>query len=124
MTKNPAIERIMDGATWADFCDALKRAGDVILREGSPRDPFDRAEGFRYLSRLTRVALESYIEFADPLAPVLPRPAGQTGYLEGKDPHLAPDGSFEIMLSCKQQSGNWLRMEPDTSSLIVRQTFQ
>ena len=25
-----AIERIMNGVTWADFCDALKRAGDII----------------------------------------------------------------------------------------------
>jgi hypothetical protein len=169
-------ERIMNGRTWADFCDALKRAGDVILREGAPRDPFDRAEGFRYLSRLTRVALESYIEFADPLAPVLRRPAhetvkigadnpdnyyqsaaisgqhayriwgtrgtvhylgfgtyagsygssarsGQTGYLEGRELQIGSDGSFEIIASCDQRTGNWLRMEPDTASLIVRQTF-
>ena len=171
-----AIERIMAGSSWADFCDGLKRAGDIILRDGSPQEAFDRAEGFRYLSRLTRVALESYIEFADPAAPVLRRPAHetvkmgadnpdnyyqsaaisgqyeyrisgtrgtvcylgfgtyagsygsparsvQTGYLEGRDLHIEPDGSFEIILSCRQQPGNWLRMEPDTSSLIVRQTF-
>jgi len=177
MTTNDTITRIVNGTCWADFCDALKRAGDVILRDGSPQDPFDRAEGFRYLSRLTRVALESYIEFADPLAPVLRRPAhetvkigadnpdnyyqsaaisgqheyriwgtrgtvhylgfgtyagsygssarsGQTGYLEGRDLSIEPDGSFEIVVSCHQQAGNWLRMEPDTSSLIVRQTFQ
>jgi len=177
MTADRAIQRIMDGTTWADFCDALKRAGDTVLREGSPKDPFDRAEGFRYLSRLTRVALESYIEFADPLFPVLRRPAhetvkigadnpdnyyqsaaisgqheyrlwgtrgtvhylsfgtyagsygskvrsGQTGYLEGKDLRINADGSLEIIVSCKQQPENWLRMEPDTSSLIVRQTFE
>jgi hypothetical protein len=172
-----AIERIMAGLSWADFCDDLKRAGEIILRDGSPQEAFDRAEGFRYLSRLTRVALESYVEFADPAAPVLRRPAhetvkmgadnpdnyyqsatisgqyeyrisgtrgtvyylgfgtyaggygsqarsAQTGYLEGRDLHIGPDGSIEIILSCRQQSGNWLRMEPDTSSLIVRQTFQ
>lgn len=177
MTTDRAVQRIMEGTTWAEFCDALKRAGDVILRDGSPKDPFDRAEGLRYLSRLARVALESYIEFADPLFPVLRRPAhetvkigadnpdnyyqsaaisgqheyriwgtrgtvhylgfgtyagnygskarsGQTGYLEGKNLHLEPGGSFEIVLSCKQQPRNWLRMEPDTASLIVRQTFE
>jgi len=69
----------------------------------------------------------------------------QTGYLEGKDLRLEPDGSFEITVSCTEhsgasaegsrppeasgvragsQAGNWLRMEPDTSSLIVRQTFR
>ena len=35
------------------------------------------------------------------------------------------DGRFEILLSCIEPPGkNWLRMEPDTSSLIVRQTFE
>jgi hypothetical protein len=177
MSTDSSTRRIMNGSSWADFCDGLKRAGEIILRDGSPKDPFDRAEGFRYLSRLTRVALESYIEFAEPLAPVLRRPAhetvkigadnpdnyyqsaaisgkheyrlwgkrgtiyylgfgtyvgsygsggrmGQSGYIEGSDLHIDPDGSFEIVLSCNEQPGNWLRMEPDTSSLIVRQTFQ
>ena len=174
---DPSVERIMTGATWREFCAALARAGEVVLREDAPRDAFDRAEGFRYLSRLTRVALESYIEFADPLAPVFRRPAhetvkigadnpdnyyqsaaisgaydyrirgtrgtvhylgfgtyagnygssarsGQTGYLEGRDLAIGPDGGFEIVVSCRPQPGNWLRMEPDTASLIVRQTFR
>jgi len=169
--------RILDGRAWSDFCDALKRAGDVVLREGTPRDAFDRAEGYRYLSRLTRVALESCIEFADPLFPVLRRPAhetvkigadnpdnyyqsaalsgehdyrvrgsrgsvhylgfgsyaggygssgrrGQTGYLDANQLRIEPDGRFEMVLSSREHPGNWLRMEPDTSLFIVRQTFQ
>jgi hypothetical protein len=170
--------RILEGRSWEEFCDRLKSAGEIILRDASPNDAFDRAEGFRYLSRLTRVALESYIESADPKAPVFRRPShetvkigadnpdnhyqsaaldgafeyrirgkrnsvhylgfgtyvgnygsggrmGQSGYLEGEDLEIAPDGSFEIILSCKEASHrNWLPMEPDTSSLIVRQTFQ
>jgi hypothetical protein len=177
MKTDAANERIMKGTSWDDFCDALKRAGDVVLRPGSPQDPFDRAEGYRYLSRLTRVALESYIEFADPELPVLRRPAhetvkigadnpdnyyqsaaisgsheyrihgnrgtihylgfgsyagsygsskrrAQTGYLDASELRIEPDGCFEIALCCEKRSGNWLPMEPDTSSLIVRQTFQ
>ncbi len=177
MTAKLARQRIMDGSSWADFCDKLKAAGEIVLRDASPADPFDRAEGVRYLSRLTRVALESYIEFADPLAPVLRRPShetvkigadnpdnyyqsaaisgdyeyrirgtrgsvhylgfgtyagnygssarmGQTGYLEAADLEVDSEGRFEIALSCKEQAGNWLPMEPDSSSLIVRQTFQ
>ena len=50
---------------------------------------------------------------------------GQTGYLDAREMKIAADGSFEIVLSCDEPAGtNWLRMEPDTSSLIVRQTFQ
>ena len=79
-------QRILDGRAWSDFCDALKRAGDVVLREATPRDAFDRAEGFRYLSRLTRVALESCIEFADPLFPVLRRPAHETVKIGADNP--------------------------------------
>ena len=79
-------QRILDGQSWAEFCDALKRAGDVVLREGTPRDAFDRAEGYRYLSRLTRVALESFIEFADPLFPVLRRPAHETVKIGADNP--------------------------------------
>jgi hypothetical protein len=171
-------QRITDGTAWVEFCKALERAGDVILREATPGNAFDRAEGFRYLSRLTRAALESHIEFADPRAPVFRRPAhetikmgadnpdnhyqsaavsgayeyrirgtrgtvhylglgtyvgsygsggrmGQSGYLEAADMRIEPDGSFEILASCEERPGaNWLRMEPDTSLLIVRQTFE
>ena len=81
-----AAERILDGRSWSDFCDSLKGAGEVILRDASPRDPFDRAEGFRYLSRLTRAALESFLEFADPLYPVLRRPAHETVKIGADNP--------------------------------------
>ena len=86
MTADKSDARIMDGRSWADFCDTLKQAGDVILRDASPDDPFERAEGYRYLSRLTRVALESYIEFADPEFPVLRRPSHETVKIGADNP--------------------------------------
>jgi len=49
---------------------------------------------------------------------------GQSGYLEGEDLEIGPDGRFEIRLSCERRDGNWLAMEPDSSSLVVRQTFR
>jgi len=60
-----AERRIADGSAWRDFCRALERAGDAVLRPETPSDPFDRAEGFRYLTRLLRAGLESQVEFAD-----------------------------------------------------------
>src|SRR5690242_17965433 len=171
-----ASERIVTGKTWEEFCDTLKMAGSVILRDSSPHDPFSRAEGLRYLSRLIRAGLEAFVEHADPRAPVLQRVvhetvkmgadnpdnyyqnaaiSGQyeyritgtrgtvrylsfgtqsggygegrglplTGYLEASELQIAPDGTFEIWVSCEKKPGNWLPMKPETGTLIVRQTF-
>ncbi len=64
-----AKERIVDGSTWRDFCRALEKAGDTILRPSTPSDVFNRAEGIRYLTRLLRAGLESQIESSDPCHP-------------------------------------------------------
>ncbi len=69
MTYSNVEQRIIDGTTWREFCRALEKAGDTILREGTPDDPFNRAEGFRYLTRLLRASLESQIESSDPCYP-------------------------------------------------------
>ena len=51
--------------TWATFCDLLRESGDVVLREDTPDDTLDHAEGYRMLTRLLRAGLEktySWIE--------------------------------------------------------------
>jgi len=176
MPQDSSYDQLMSGVAWEEFCDNLKMAGQIVMADKAPDDPLTRAEGFRYLSRLTRAALEAFVEYSDPLAPVLFRPvhetakmgadnpdfyyqwaaidgkheycirgnrgsihylgfgtyagqygaggrSGKTGYLEGRDLEIKPDGSFEIRLSCCKQEGNWLPMEEDTSSLIVRQMY-
>lgn len=64
-----AEERVVDGTVWREFCRNLEKAGDTILRKSTPADPFNRAEGIRYLTRLLRAALESQIESSDPCFP-------------------------------------------------------
>ncbi len=171
-----STERIRTGKAWEEFCDTLKVAGQTIIAEGAPENLLDRAEGFRYLSRLTRAGLEAFIEYADPLAPELHRPihetvkigadnpdnyyqnaqisgayeyritgqrntihyldfatqtpgfassgdSQQSGHLDADDIEIGENGRFEISLSCDERPGNWLRMEPETTQLIVRQTF-
>jgi len=170
-----AVQRIQDGRSWKEFCEALEAAGSVVLGPGTPDDPFDRAEGWRYLTRLTRAALETFVEAADPQAPELRLTAHETikmgmdnpdnlyqsapihgsfeyritgsrgsvhylgfgtqkgnygatgslnttGYLEAKDLELAPDGSFEIVVSSREQPGNWLPATPESRMIVVRQT--
>ena len=41
--------RVVSGRAWDDFCDGLKAAGAALLYPGAPRDPFQQAEGLRYL---------------------------------------------------------------------------
>ena len=47
-----ATQRVVSGKSWDEFCDTLKAAGAALTFPGAPRDPFNRAEGYRYLSRL------------------------------------------------------------------------
>jgi len=85
-TDEESARRIMDGTAWSEFCDALKLAGNIVLEEGAPGTPFDRAEGFRYLSRLVRAGLEAGIEHADPLAPALVRMCHETVKMGADNP--------------------------------------
>ncbi|EGD73076.1 hypothetical protein PTSG_04791 [Salpingoeca rosetta] len=63
--------RIVSGQAWDEFCDAIKAAGAVLSMPGTPQDPFNQAEGYRYLSRLIRGGLENFVECSDPLRPRL-----------------------------------------------------
>lgn len=172
-----AAQRIVSGQSWEEFCDTLKAAGSAMVFPGAPMDSFNQAEGYRYLSRLTRAGLEAFMEYADPRAPVLRRLAHETvkmgsdnpdnnymnaqitgaleyrihgtrgsvhylgfasqkghygqggempttGYVEASDLEINDDGSFEIIISADKKPGNWLPMEPDSTMVIVRQTFK
>jgi hypothetical protein len=173
---NIASHRIVSGKSWDEFCDQLKLAGAALLYPGTPRDPFQQAEGIRYLSRLTRAGLEAFVEYGDPTFPVFRRMVHETvklgadnpdniylnaqisgqfkyritgkrntidyigfftqngnygttgslapcGKLDGKDLICESDGSFEIMLSKGPEGKNWLKIEDDTTLVMVRQTF-
>lgn len=49
---------------WRAFCADLAEAGAVLDR--GPATPLDQAEGLRYLSRLTRTALNMLVDSSDP----------------------------------------------------------
>ena len=70
MAEEDVVGRVISGASWAQFCDALKAAGAEVLRPETPATELDRAEGWRYLTRLTRVGLEMMLEFGNPDFPV------------------------------------------------------
>lgn len=81
-----AAIKITDGSSWDEFCDSLKAAGGSVLGFDSPSDPFTRAEGFRYLSRLIRAGLENFVEGGDPDAPELRRLVHETVKMGNDNP--------------------------------------
>jgi hypothetical protein len=175
-----STQRVVDGTAWAELCDALKSAGEIVTAADQPSDPLTRAEGLRYLSRLARAALQTFVEHNDPRAPVLQRVVHETakmgadnpdnvylnaaitgaydyritgtrgtvhflsfatqighygrgggmpptGQIDTSDLKVRKDGTFEVLLSCTKpgelgDGQTWLPMQPDTGTLIVRQT--
>lgn len=100
--EDEAREAIESGRLWEEFCDSLKAAGSVVGRDLAG-DGLDRAEGYRYLTRLARLALEKYLEHADPLAPTFYRLSHETAKIGCDNPdsfyqNAAIDGSFEYRL--------------------------
>jgi len=162
--------------TWHEFCDLLKDAGAVLLRDELHPSDFDRGEGLRYLARLTSVGMLSFLENPGARRPEfrsLPahagfgldnpdnvymsatidarydyrihgsrgtiaylsfaaqnqnyarrdRISGGAGHLNDDELVLAADGTFEVVASQEPQPGNWLQLAPDSSMILVRQTF-
>ncbi|MFL6123474.1 DUF1214 domain-containing protein [Actinophytocola sp.] len=161
-----------DERVWADFCHALEKAGEVVLK--GPDTPLDRAEGYRYLTRLVREMLYSTIENADPDLPRLHEldrvkigsdnpdnvylsanirgdrtyritgtrgtiayfsigskanryardgTMASTGELSDRDLVVDADGTVEIIASATPHDKNWLPLAPDSTGLVVRQTY-
>ena len=48
----------------------------------------------------------------------------ETGFLDGNALTVGADGTFEVVISQKQQTGNWLAVSEDSESLLIRQTFR
>ncbi len=108
-----ADRRIVSGQSWEEFCDTLKAAGAAISFPGAPMDSFNQAEGYRYLSRLVRAGLESFMEYADPKAPVLRRVAHETIKLGSDNPdnhyqNAVISGEYDYRISGTRGSVHYL----------------
>lgn len=168
------MDDVLSGQAWVDFCRALEKAGEVVSRERAPSTPLDRAEGYRYLTRLVREMLYATVENADPDFPRLHEldrvkigadnpdnvylsanirgdrtyritgtrgtiayfsigskanryakdgTMASTGELSDRDIVVNPDGTVEIIASATPHDKNWLPLAPDSTGLVVRQTY-
>ncbi len=70
MSDDP-VEAVDSGRAWDAFCDLLRDAGAILQRDDLDLDTFDRAEGLRYLARLTQNGLSSFLENPGPRHPQL-----------------------------------------------------
>jgi hypothetical protein len=95
---------IVSGKAWADFCDQLKQAGEVVLRAEAPANAFDRAEGYRYLTRLARIGLDMFMESGDRSHPSFYRPSHETAKIGADNPdnyyqRAELDGQYDYKIS-------------------------
>ena len=80
---------------------------------GAPQDPFNQAEGYRYLSRIARAGLMAFVEHADANAPVLHRVVDEVTKLGADNPDnfyqtAALNGSYEYRITGKRNTVAYL----------------
>jgi hypothetical protein len=66
-----ARQRLLSGRAWDDFCETLRIAGRGIERFGDEPSQLDRAEWYRFLTRVARSGLERFVENCEPDRPRL-----------------------------------------------------
>ncbi|HWT42683.1 MAG TPA: DUF1214 domain-containing protein [Sphingopyxis sp.] len=81
-----ADDRLLSPGVWRDFCRRLEAAGDIVTRFDPAANPLDRAEGYRYLTRLLRIALDMQLEHADPDFPSFYAASHETAKIGADNP--------------------------------------
>lgn len=66
-----AENRLLSGRAWDDYCESVRRAGKMVDRFGDEVDALDRAEWYRFLTRLMRNGFERFMENCEPDRPRL-----------------------------------------------------
>jgi hypothetical protein len=85
ITERYGNDDLVSGRTWSDFCDSLRRAGDLILRDDVPATPLNRATGFRHLMALLHIGTDRALAGPDPWHPDLGQVARRDAFKTGLD---------------------------------------
>lgn len=125
----PLEQQLSDGTLWAQFCDELKAAGDIVHAEGVPDDLANRAEGYRYLTRLLRAGLESFVESSDPQFPRFYQLANETIKIGNDNPdniyHNANlDGRLDYRITGNLGTVNYLSFGTKAGSYATTGTME
>jgi hypothetical protein len=121
MGRNEVEERILDGRIWEDFCDRLKSAGALVRHPGAPKDVFNQALGYRFLTRILRAGLESSVDYADPQYPAFFRLADETKKILNDNPdnyyqNCKIDGRFDYRIYGHRGTVKWLSFNVKSGS--------
>jgi hypothetical protein len=194
MSKDDSAQRLLSGRAWDDFCDVIRLAGHTVDRWGDEIGELERAEWYRFMTRVVRNGCERFMENCEPYRPRLRdapwrcsinfqspdqdhllcefeepgeyRISGHRGtvpyfviavwsaaqpadigardwaprgfeglkefdpatlktgaFIQSDGIAFNPDGTFELILSQRQHPGNWLKLEPDTVGLLIRNVY-
>jgi hypothetical protein len=172
------VDSGLNDELWSRVAETIRGAGDLVLGASVPSSPRDRAEGYRYLTRLLAAGIVTCVAQADPDQPRFARMVdydmrwgldcpdclylyaavradaayriygsrGSANHIDiqvnyghfasgdisewgtisscnGFDLDIAPDGTFELLLSSEPQPGAWLRLDDNAEFVLVRQYF-
>ena len=100
-----AADRVLTGKAWDDFCENLRRAGHMVDKFGDEAGPLDKAEWYRFMTRLARNAFERYMENAEPDRPRLRDAPWRQGinFQSPDQDHLLS----EFIDACPQSASKW-----------------
>jgi hypothetical protein len=86
MSDDVAVRLSKATRAWREWCAALERTGVAALEQTLTHDEIDLAEGLRYLTRISRLALLSGMENDDAVHPYFHRSLGPTLKMGGDNP--------------------------------------
>ena len=95
---------------WREFADAVAALGEIVERNAI--DEIDRAEGYRYLTRLLRGGLEATVESTGPAHPVVNTLPNQVK-IGADNPdnlyqNIGVDGRYDYRITGRRNTVNYL----------------
>ena len=112
-TASDSLQALASGDVWDQFCDKLRQIGRHVQRPEAPDDVFDKAEGYRYITRVLRSVLDICVEHNDADFPIIYRPCDEIIKYGGDNPDncyqkCVLDGNREYRITGKRNSVHYI----------------
>ena len=108
-------DRLLSPDVWRTFCRRLEAAGEIVTGADAAANPLDRAEGYRYLTRLLRIALDMQLEHADPDFPSFYAASHETA-------KIGADNPDNIYMNASVSGARSYRIRGRRGTLVARAT--